>query len=215
MTTDRSRKKASLFLNPDVLLGKECQIDPEVFLGYRTPRNISVRSLVIGERARIRSGTVIYEGSCIGDDLETGHHVIIREENKIGSRLRIWNHSIVDFGCHIGNNVKIHCHVYVAQHTVIEDDVFLAPGVMIANDLYATGIYSPEYIRGPKIKRGAKIGINVTLLPSVTIGEYSLIGAGSVVTKDIPSRSVAYGNPARVIKSIDKLPDAEQHLLGS
>ena len=89
----------------------------------------------------------------------------------------------------------------------VGDDVFLAPGVMIANDLYATGIYDPAYVKGPRIERGARIGINATILPAVTIGEYALVGAGSVVTKDVPPKSVVYGNPARIVKSVDELPN--------
>jgi acetyltransferase-like isoleucine patch superfamily enzyme len=105
----------------------------------------------------------------------------------------------------IGNNVKIHTSVYVAQFTIIEDDVFLAPGVIIANDPHPGCPRSRECLRGPVIRRGAKIGINVTLVPFVDIGEYAFIGAGSVVTRDIPPRAVVYGNPARVVGTIDDL----------
>ena len=161
--------------------------------------------MLIGRKAKIRSGSVIYLGSKIGHHLETGHNVIIREQNKIGNYFSIWNNSVVDYGCTIGNKVKIHSNVYVAQFTKIEDDVFLAPGVTIANDPHPGCRFSKKCMRGPIIKKGVKIGVNVTILPFVTIGEYSLIGAGSVVTKGIPPYSVAYGNPARVIKSIYEL----------
>jgi UDP-3-O-[3-hydroxymyristoyl] glucosamine N-acyltransferase len=114
--------------------GRGSVIDPSVELGYKTGRRIKFVPLNIGKQARIRSHTVIYSNTSIGDLLETGHHVVIREENIIGKRLWIWNHSTIDYGCKIGNGVRIHNHVYVAQRTIIEDDVFLAPGVMIAND---------------------------------------------------------------------------------
>jgi len=188
-----------------ITLGKNNDIDPTVIVGYLPSREILDCRLSIGSNARIRSGTVIYAGSKIGDNLQTGHNVIIREENVIGNNFYIWSNSIIDYGCIMGSNVKIHSGVYVAQFTVIEDDVFLAPGVMIANDLHPGCRYSEECLRGPTIKRGAKIGVNVTLLPRVTIGEYCLVGAGSVVTEDIPSRSVAYGNPAEIRGSIDDL----------
>jgi acetyltransferase-like isoleucine patch superfamily enzyme len=131
--------------------------------------------------------------------------VIIREENDIGDNFRIWNNSIIDYGCHIGNGVKIHSKVYVAQFTIIDDEVFLAPGVTLANDLHPGCPNSNECMRGPYIKRGAQIGINCTILPRVVIGENSVIGAGSVVTKDIPDGTVAYGNPAEVKCNVENI----------
>jgi acetyltransferase-like isoleucine patch superfamily enzyme len=168
-------------------------------------RPIGDHTLMIGRGACIRSGTVIYAGSSIGSDLETGHNVVIREENTIGDGFSIWNNSVVDYGCTIGSRVKVHCSVYIAQFTVIEDDVFLAPGVMVANDLHPGCPLANECMRGPTIKRGAQIGVNSTLLPFVTIGEGAVIGAGSVVTQDVPAHALAYGNPARVVKDICEL----------
>ncbi|MDH7489195.1 MAG: acyltransferase [Anaerolineae bacterium] len=188
-----------------VQLGAPHAIDDGVVLGYPTGRDIPDRRLVVGPGVRLRSGTVLYEGSVIGADFQTGHNVIVREENRIGDHVAIWSNSVVDYGCVIGHRVKIHTGVYVAQFTVIEDDVFLAPGVIITNDIHPGCPESKRCMRGPTIRRGAQIGGNVTLLPYVEIGEQALIGAGSVVTKDIPARAVAYGNPARVVCTIDDL----------
>jgi len=193
----------SLELSDTVVLEDGYQVDPGVTLGYLSGRRIANIMLRVGPGARIRSGTVIYAGSTIGAGLETGHNVVVREENVIGDNLSIWNNSTIDYGCTIGDGVKIHCNVYVAQFTTLEDEVFLAPGVTIANDPHPVcGLC----MRGPTIKRGARIGVNVTLLSHITIGEGALIGAGSVVTTDIPAHSVAYGNPARLLKSVDELP---------
>lgn len=189
--------------NDTVILADGYEIDPGVILGYRTGRRIEELTLTIGANARIRSGSVIYAGSSIGARLQTGHNVVIREQNTIGDDLNIWNSSTIDYGCVIGNQVKIHCNVYLAQFTTLEDNVFLAPGVTVANDPHPLcGLC----MRGPTIKQGARIGVNVTLLSHITIGEGALIGAGSVVTKDIPAYTVAYGNPARPMKSVNDLP---------
>jgi acetyltransferase-like isoleucine patch superfamily enzyme len=179
-------------------------IDESVILGYPTGRPVSDQTLSIGEGAHIRSGTVIYVGSTIGRHLQTGHNVVIREENSIGDDVGIWSNSVIDYGCRIGNNVKIHNNVYVAQFTTIEDDAFLAPGVSIANDMRPL-CAECTHAGGPTIKRGARIGVNVTILPTVVIGEYALVGAGAVVTKDVPPGAVVYGNPARVYTTVDEL----------
>lgn len=192
----------TLDLSEHVVLGADCVVDPGVILGYLTGRHIEDDTLHIGDGARIRAGTVIYAGSRIGAGLQTGHHVVIREENTIGDHLNIWNNSTIDYGCVIGSGVKIHCNVYIAQFTTLEDEVFLAPGVTIANDPHPLcGLC----MRGPTIRRGARIGVNVTLLSHITIGEGALIGAGSVVTRDIPDHMLAYGNPARPVKPVSAL----------
>lgn len=187
--------------NQLVNLGSNAVIDDGVRLGYMPSRG-NHQVLSIGPGARIREGTVVYGGSRIGCNVETGHNVIIREENDIGDNFRIWNNSVVDYGCKIGNNVRIHNKVYVCQFTIIEDDVFLAPGVTLANDLHPGCPDALECMRGPYINKGAQIGINCSILPKVIIGEHSVIGAGSVVTRDIPAGVIAYGNPAQVVCDI-------------
>lgn len=188
-----------------VKLGRGAILDHDVQLGYLSGRNIKHTLTVIGENAVIRSGSIIYDSTIIGDNLETGHYVIIREENKIGDHFSIWNHSVVDYGCIIGNNVKIHNHVYIPQFTIIEDDVFIAPGVTIANDPHPGCPKFRDCMRGPTIKKGVKIGAGVVILPWIVIGENALIGAGSVVTKDISPGAVAYGNPAAEKKTAKEL----------
>lgn len=192
-------------LSLEVELGPGYEIDPGVLLGYPTGRQLVDLRLRLGPGAHLRSGTVIYAGSTIGRGLQTGHGVIIREESQIGDDVQIWSHAVIDYGCRLGHRVKVHCQGYVAQFTVLEDDVFLAPGVTVANDPHPGCPAGRECMRGPTVRRGAQIGAGVTLLPGIVIGEYALIGAGSVVTRDIPPRAVAYGNPARMVRTIDDL----------
>jgi acetyltransferase-like isoleucine patch superfamily enzyme len=182
----------------------DASIDEGVIVGYHSGRAAAL-DVAIGAHARLRSGTVIYAGSTFGDRLQTGHNVLIREQVRGGDDVSIWSNSVVDYGCVIGHRVKIHCNCYVAQYTELEDDVFLAPGVTVANDLYPGHDASAEAMAGPLIRKGAQIGVNVTLLPYVTVGRGAIVGAGSVVTRDVPDGMVAYGNPAVAVRSI---PDA-------
>ncbi len=150
----------------------------------------------------IREGSFVLGGSKIGRNLETGHNVVIRENCSIGNNVKIWSNTVVDYGCRIGNNVKIHCNCYLAQYTIVEDNVFIAPGVVTLNDFHPGCERSGTCMGGPVMEEGARIGGNSTILPYVRIGKRSLIGAGSVVSRDVPPFSVAYGVPARVVKSV-------------
>lgn len=181
------------------------ETDADVVVGYPSQRG-GRAPLVLGRGARLRSGTVLYDGSLIGTALQTGHHVVIREDCVIGDRVSIWSNSVIDYDVRIGDDVKIHTNCYVAQHTEILDGAFLAPGVTIANDLYPGQAESAARMSGPWIGPGAQLGVNVTVLPFVRIGEGCLIGAGSVVTRDIAPGLVAFGNPARVHGRVSDLP---------
>ncbi|HET7071476.1 MAG TPA: acyltransferase, partial [Nocardioides sp.] len=109
--------------------------------------------------------------------------------------------------------VKIHSNCYIAQYTEILEDAFLAPGVTVANDLYPGQAESARLMSGPRVGAGAQIGVNVTLLPFVRIGDGCLVGAGSVVTRDLPPGTVAYGNPARVRGRVEDLLEIGQRVV--
>jgi len=201
--------------SPHAKVGAQSCIDLTVKLGEISGRHgKKIRPLILGGHATIRSGTVLYAATHIGHHFETGHGVVIREDNHIGNHVSIWNHTTIDYGCRIGHRVKIHCNGYIAQYSVIEDDVFIAPGVTFANDLFPKGRHADKVMQGPYIRRGAAIGVNCTILPGVEIGEGALIGAGSVVTRDVPAHAVVWGNPARVQKDRADLRWPKQFRLG-
>lgn len=196
---------------PDVRAARGWVLDDGVSVGYPVDR-LPDRPLELGAGARIRSGSVLYDGSRIGSGLSTGHGVVVREECVLGDDVSIWSNTVVDYGCRIGDRVKIHSNCYVAQYTVLEDDVFLAPGVTIANDLYPGDPVSAKLMTGPHIEAGAQIGVNVTILPFVRIGAGAIIGSGAVVTRDVPAGTVAYGNPAVPHRRVADLPDIESRV---
>jgi len=181
-----------------VRMGRGSVVEKGAVVGALTGRRIADKSLSIGPGARIRSGTVVYQGSHIGARFETGHYAIIREENRIGDDVQVWGHSIIDYGCTIGRRVHIHSHVYVSQYTVIKDGAFIAPRAVLLNDPHPGCPLSRQCMRGPVIGRDAIIGGGAVVLPMVKVGDGALVGAGAVVTRDVPAGAVVFGNPARV-----------------
>ena len=161
--------------------------------------------LIIGSDATIRPFTTLYSGSTIGDRLQTGQGASIREDNVLGDDVSIGTNAVLEFGNRIGNRVRIHSGCFLELVT-IEDDVFVGPNVVFTDDPHPMGCaHYTECRGGATVRRLARIGANSTILPGVVIGENSLVGAGSVVVRDVPAGTVVVGNPARVIRRVDEL----------
>src|SRR5574341_1173721 len=125
----------------------------------------------------------------------------------IGARAVIRSHSVIYAGNVIGDDVRLHSNVFVPEFSVLEDNCWLGPNVVVTNARYPQARNAKETLRGATIKRGAKIGANATLLPGITIGENALVGAGAVVVRDVPPGAVVAGNPARVVKQIEEIAE--------
>ncbi len=197
----------------EVTIGEAVKIEDYAIIGLRPKNFESAEKTVIGRNSTIRSHTVIYANNIIGERFNTGHNTIIREKNIIGNNVSVGSNTTLEIGNRIANNVKIHSNCIIGEYVIIEDYAWIGPSVITLATLHPPCPKYEECARNNPIviKKNAKIGGNVTLTPGVTIGENSLIGAGSVVTRDIPSNSVAVGNPARVIKAIDELDCKEPY----
>lgn len=188
---------------PGVKLGKDCVIEDFVIIGC-PPRGYRAGELetVIGDNAIIRSHTVIYAGNVIGNGFQTGNKANIRESNEIGDNVSLGTLSVVEHHVRIGNGVRIHTQVFIPEYCVLEERCWIGPNVVLTNAKYPRSKNVKESLCGVHVKKNAKIGANVTVLPGVTIGQNALVGAGSVVTKDIYKNTVVAGNPANIIKNI-------------
>ncbi len=174
-------------------IGCDAQVDADVILGYRYPGDSQPAR--IGDHAVIRSGSIIYADTVIGHRFQCGHHVLIRAEVTIGNRCVVHHKCTLEGRVRIGDGVKIMAHVYVPSTTVIGSMVFIGPGTTFLNDKFPMRRAAP--VEGARIEDGVTIGGGVTICPGVTIGQNSFIGAGSLVNKDVPHDTLAYGVPAR------------------
>lgn len=183
-----------------IILGKNHNIEKYVILGCMPFSKIKNPVLKIDDNAFIKSHSVIYTNSRIGKNFKCGHSVLIRENTTIGNDCLVGSHSIIEKECVIGNHVIIQSSVYIPNCSIIDDNVFIGPRVCFTNDKYML-INSSTHLKGPHIEEGVRIGANSTLLPGINIGKNTIIGAGSVVTKNIPKNKMVYGNPARIIEN--------------
>jgi UDP-2-acetamido-3-amino-2,3-dideoxy-glucuronate N-acetyltransferase len=143
---------------------------------------------------------VIFDRVTIGEGTRIGNFVFIRSDTVIGSGCVIGSCVDIEGDVKIGSNVSLQSGCYITRGVIIEDEVFFGPRVITMNDKKMT--YRRKNLKfnreAPRILRAARIGGGAVLLPGITIGENAFIGAGSVVTKDVPAEAVVYGNPARI-----------------
>ena len=144
----------------------------------------------------MRSGSIIYSKVKIGNGFKTGLRALIRENSEIGNNVFFGTNAVLDGNCKVGNNVSIQIGAYITAYTMVEDNVFIGPWVVTANDKYM--VVGGQLI-GPTIKNGTRIGANSTILPGFVIGERAVIGSGSVVTKDIAAGQTVVGNQTRIL----------------
>ena len=165
--------------------------------------------LLIVEGVTIGAGCVVYRGASLANGVFVGDLATIRENVTIGEQTIIGRGATVENKVTIGRKCKIETNAYITAFSTVEDYCFIAPCVAFTNDNYLGRTEErKKHFGGPTLRRGARIGGNATLLPNIEIGEDALVAAGSVVTKDVPARTIVMGSPARVLR-----PVAEEQLI--
>jgi UDP-3-O-[3-hydroxymyristoyl] glucosamine N-acyltransferase len=190
-------------------VGERCIIEDGAVLG-KLPRLRAGSSaaggglapLVLEAEVTACCGAVVYAGAHVASGAIIGDQAQVRERARIGRGSVVGRGSSVDFGAHVGARVLIQTGVYVTGGSVVEDDVFLGPGVVTTND-HAMGRHARgEALRGPTFRRACRVGGGAVLVPGVVIGEEAFVAAGALVTKDVGAREVVMGVPARVVRRV-------------
>jgi len=199
---------------PGTVLGEGAKVLENAVVGKQptlSPRSTAKREPLppaeIGDGTIVSTGAILFAGTRLGARVILGDQACVRERCVIGDDVVVGRGSLVENDTTIGALTKIQADAYVTAYSTLEENVFIAPCVVTTNDDFMGRTERRhDRIKGPTIRRGARIGGGAILLPGVEIGEEAFVGAGAVVTKDVPPRKLVVGNPARVLRDV---PDDE------
>jgi acetyltransferase-like isoleucine patch superfamily enzyme len=195
---------------PGTKLGDGVKVLEHAVVGKQptlSPRSTAKREELppaeIGDGTVVSTGAVLFAGAKVGARVILGDQSCVRERVVVGDDVVIGRGSLVENDTTIGAMTKIQAEAYITAYSTLEEHVFVAPCVVTTNDNFMGRTERRhELVRGPTIRRGARIGGGAILLPGVEIGEEAFVGAGAVVTKDVEPRMVVVGNPARVMRPV-------------
>ncbi len=161
----------------------------------------------IGAGTVISTGAIVFAGATIGAGCIVGDQACVRERVTLGDDVVVGRGSLVENDTTVGRGTRIQADAYITAYSTLEEDVFIAPCVVTTNDNFMGRTEQrKELMKGPTIRRGARVGGGAVLLPGIEVGEEAFVGAGAVVTKDVPPKTIVYGNPARPVRDV---PEAE------
>ena len=191
-------------LGDDVVIGDNAVVGKSPTLGARsTTSREELPPLVVGDGSSILAGAVVFAGSRLGSGVIVGDQACVRERCELGDGVVVGRGSLVENDTTIGARTRIQANAYVTAYSTLEEDVFIAPCVVTTNDNFmGRSEERLELMKGPTIRRGARVGGGAVLLPGIEIGEEAFVGAGAVVLSDVPARAVVVGNPARQIRDV-------------
>lgn len=170
---------------------------PRLAAHSSAPRAASTRPLVVGAEATICAGAIVFAGARIGPGAIVGDQSHVRERAVLGAGSVLGRGSAIGSDAVIGARVRVQTAAWLTSWTVVEDDVFVGPGVMTMNDDSMARLASGEPLQAPTLRRACRIGGGVLLTPGVDVGEEAFVASGAVVSRDVPARAVVMGVPAR------------------
>jgi UDP-2-acetamido-3-amino-2,3-dideoxy-glucuronate N-acetyltransferase len=180
------------------VVGKQPTLGPR-----STAKRDPLPPATIGDRTVISTGAIVFAGSTIGSGCIVGDQACVRERVMLGDDVVVGRGSLVENDTAIGRGTRIQADAYLTAYSTLEEDVFVAPCVVTTNDNFMGRTERRKgLMKGPTIRRGARIGGGAILLPGIEIGEEAFVGAGAVVTKDVEARTIVYGNPARPVRDV-------------
>ncbi|OFW49753.1 MAG: hypothetical protein A2146_02020 [Actinobacteria bacterium RBG_16_67_10] len=199
---------------PGTILGDGVKVLENAVVGKQptlSPRSTTKRDPLppaeIGDGTIVSSGAIVFAGSQIGARVILGDQSCVRERVTMGDDVVLGRGSLVENDTSIGAMTRIQAEAYITAYSTLEDHVFIAPCVVTTNDNFMGRTERRhELMKGPTIRRGARIGGGAVLCPGIEIGEEAFVGAGAVVTKNVPPRTIVVGNPARALREV---PDDE------
>ncbi len=192
----------NVIIGDNTVISSDCIIGEPLYSYYKDIDNYVNPETIIGKNSFIRSHCIFYAGSTFGAGLITGHRATIREKSVIGDSCLISTLVDIQGNCKIGNYSRIYSNVHIGECTEIGDYVFIYPYTIFTNDPQPPS----DVLSGAKVGDYSIITIHCCVLPGVTIGTNCLIGANSVISRDIENYSFAIGTPAKRIKDIREIP---------
>ncbi len=198
-------------LGAGVRLGDNCVVGKPATLSARsTAPGGDPGSARLGDGVRVGAGAVVLAGARIADNCVVADQAHVRERVEIGPDTVVGRAASVENDVRLGARVKLQTGAYITAWSLVEDDVFVAPGVLLTNDPTAGRRDDGQELRGAVLRRACRVGGGAVLLPGVEVGEEAFVAAGAVVTRDVPPRALVMGVPARLVREL-----AEDELLGA
>ena len=200
----------SAIVYPGTVLGDGVKVLENAVVGKQptlSPRSTASREplppTVIGDGTIVSTGAIVFAGTAVGARVVLGDQSCVRERVTIGDDVVVGRGSLVENDTTIGAMTKIQAEAYITAYSTLEEHVFIAPCVVTTNDNWM-GRTEKRFgnIKGPTIRRGARVGGGAILCPGIEVGEEAFVGAGAVVTRDVPPRVVVVGSPARVLRDV-------------